>query len=88
MLIILETSHREHLMRQCYDMLSSVLTAEHLLDWGLHASDPVVVSRQMIDWAMGGDIAVQTEWREYADNSGDEPGRGGTLCESGDLAAG
>lgn len=75
------------MMQQCYTMLASVLTTEHLLAWGLHEANPAVVSRQMIDWAMeGDDIGVQIVEGQHADNSGDELGGGETLGGLGDPA--
>lgn len=72
MLIILETGRKEHLIRQCYTALASVLTMDDLLDWGLQDSRPAVVARNMIDWAAADDVTVQTMWGQHADHSGDE----------------
>ena len=88
MLIICEKSRKADMMQQCYTMLSSVLTTEHLLAWGLSEANPAVVSRQMIDWAMEGDVTVQTVEGQHADNSGDEPGGGSTSHQSANFEAG
>lgn len=87
MLIILETSRKEHLIQQCYTMLTNSLTMEQLLDWGLQDA-PGIVATRMIDWAMTGDITVQTLWGQHVDSSGDESGGGAAACGNANPAAG
>jgi hypothetical protein len=86
-LIILETSRKEHLIQQCHAMLVNSLTMEQLLDWGLQDA-PRIVARRMIDWAMTDDTTVQTMWGQHVDNSGDEPGGVAAACGNANPAAG